>query len=291
MVSFSYIRSGLILLIGLGYAYTDSSRASAANRPQFTMVQLTDIHYTSAPPRTSTLTWKHQIRLFGYKLHKPDLANCSPILSNTIQYINEKIEPHLVVVTGDTVNRGNDKEGMKQAKDMFDKLKCPYYPLIGDHDLNSGQDEKRNYKDVFGEINYSLDYKGWHIVMLGIYPDDTDLDWLKDDLDKNMDTPAILCMHRMLIASRLMKKLSRKYYCPELTSPKTDRIIDILNNHGRVAAVLSGHSHTNYRTNKDKISYISTASLAEPPYQFRTITVYKDSISTSLMTARPLKRR
>ena len=280
----------IVLLITL-VSSCFSSPALSKNQPQFTMVQLTDIHYTSSPPQTSSLSWKDHIHLFGYKLHNLNLCKCSQIVENTIRHINQKIKPALVVITGDIVNTGNDKEGMTQAKDILDKLNCPYYPLIGDHDLNSGQDKKRNYKDIFGEINYSFNYRGWHIIMLGIYPDDDDLDWLKDDLDKNIDTPTILCMHRMLVASRLMKKLSRKYYCPELISHKAHSIINILNNHGRVVVVLSGHSHTNYQTRKNKIIYLSTAGLIELPYQFRIIKVYKNRISTSLITARPLKER
>ena len=271
--------------------YIFASSVSAKDQPQFTIVHLTDIHYTSTPPKTSSLSWKYHIHILGYKLHKKNLAECSRILRNTIQYINEKIKPDLVVITGDIVNRGDDKEGMRQAKDMFDKLNCPYYPVIGDHDLNKGPDRKRNYKEVFGEINYSLDYKGWHLIMLGVYPDDNALTWLKNELDENIDKPAILCMHRMLVASWLMKKLSRRYYCPEIISPVADQIIDILNNHGRVKAVLSGHSHTNYQVKKNKISYISTPSLMEPPYQFKVIKVYQDRISTSLKTAHPLKKR
>lgn len=268
-----------------------SSSASDKNHPQFTIVQLTDIHYTSTPPKTTPLSRKYYIHIFGYKLHKPDLANSTRILQNTLEYINKEIKPDMVVITGDIVNSGDDKEGMKQVKNMLNKLNCPYYPVIGDHDLNSGQDKKENYKEVFGKINYSLDYKGWHVIILGIHPDDNDMEWLKNELDAKADKPAILCMHKMLIASRLMKKLSKRYYCPELTSPKAEQILNLLNNHGRTGVVLSGHSHTNYRTSRNRISYISTASLIEPPYQFRIIRVYKDRISTSVKTAHPLKEK
>jgi predicted MPP superfamily phosphohydrolase len=268
------------------------SYAADTAHPHFTLVQLTDIHYTSNPPRQEPLPWEYHIRIMGYKFHRLNLADCERILQNTIDYINEKIKPDLVIITGDIANMGNDREALVKAKNVLDKLSCPYYPVIGDHDLNDGQDKKKNYKEVFGEINYSFDYRGWHFIMLGIYPDDSDLGWLKNDLDKNTDKPIILSMHRMLVASSLMKSLSRRYYCPELICPRADQIINILNNHGKVAAVLSGHSHTNYRIKKNKISYISTASLLEPPYEFRIIRLYKDRISAPnlLRTAHPLKK-
>lgn len=279
-----------VALITVIVIHRFSFGASGKEPAQFTIVHLTDIHYTSAPPKTSPLTWKDHIRILGYKLHTKNLAKCPQILQHTVEYINEKIKPDLVIVTGDMVDRGNDKEGMEQAKDMLDKLNCTYYPVIGDHDLNSGLDKKKNYKDVFGKINYSFDYNEWHIIMLGIYPDDSDLTWLQNDLDKNTDKPSILCLHRMLVASRLMKKLSKRY-CPEIISPQTDKIIKILNNHGRIKAVLSGHSHTNYMAKKGDIYYISTACLIEIPYQFRVIKIYNNKISTSVKTAKPLKKR
>ena len=274
-----------VIILSCGF----SSSASDKNNPQFTIVHITDTHHTSTPPKTTSLSRKHYIRIFGYKLHKPDFANSTRILQNTLEHINKEIKPDMVVITGDIVDRGDDREGMKQVKNMLNKLNCPWYTVIGDHDLNSGQDEKENYKEVFGKINYSLDYKGWNVIMLGIHPGDNDLEWLKNELDAKADKPAILCMHKMLIASWLMKKLSKRHYCPELTSPKAGQILNILSNHGRTVVVLSGHSHTNYRTSRNSISYISTASLVEPPYQFRIIKVYKDRISTSVRTAHPLK--
>ncbi|MBT9132858.1 MAG: 3',5'-cyclic adenosine monophosphate phosphodiesterase CpdA [Firmicutes bacterium] len=127
--------------------------------------------------------------------------------------------------------------------------------------------------------------------MLGIFPDDEALRWLKEDLDRNVDKPTMVFMHRMLLASWLMKELSRRYYCPEIVSPRAEEIVEILNNHGNVIATFSGHSHTNYSRKKGGILYISTAALIGPPYQFRVINVYKDRISTSVRTAHPLKKR
>ena len=284
-----FLKKVLICAVVMGVLSLSSS--VSAKKPQFTIVHLTDIHYTSTPPETSSLSWKDHVSIFGYKLHKKNLAKCSRILENTVGYINKEIKPDIVVVTGDIVDVGNDREGMRQVKEKLDKLNCPYYPVIGDHDLNSGEDDRGNYKEVFGEINYSLDYKGWHIIMLGIYPDEKSIIWLKDELDKNKSKPTILCMHRMLIASWLMKYLSRRYYCPEIIAPRADEIIDILNNHGNAAAVLSGHSHTNYLTKKKGIFYICTASLMETPYQFRIVRVYKERVSTSVTTANPLRKR
>jgi predicted phosphodiesterase len=74
-------------------------------------------------------------------------------------------------------------------------------------------------------------------------------------------------MHRMLIASPLMKRLA---HVP-LICPRADDVIAILNNYPNVAAVLSGHSHTNYLKKRKNILYISTASLSEVPYEYRII--------------------
>ncbi len=285
----------LFCLLGLAVVMAASgflSWASDRGEPLFTLVQLTDIHYTVTPPETSPLSWKHHLRIFGYRLHRLNLAQVSPILRNTLAYINEKIKPDLVVVTGDMVNRVDDKESMKQVKKWLDTLDVPYHPLMGDRELTGGPDKGKNYREVFGEINYAFDYKGWQIIMLGVHPDDEALAWLRSTLKENADKPAILCIHQMLIASPLMKWLARRFHHGvELISPRADEIIDIINNYGRVKAVLSGHSHTNYQVRRDGILYISTASLTNIPYQFRVIRVYKDRISTFVTTAHPLKKR
>ncbi len=280
----------LVIVLGMIVFMFPSGNAEKG-KPQFTIVQLTDIHYTSTPPETSGLSWKHHIRILGYKLHKNNLAEGSRILHNTIEYINEKIKPDLVVITGDMVDRVDDRESMKQVKAILDKLNSPYYPVMGDREFNIGPDRRRDFKEIFGGVNSSFDHKGWHLIMLGVYPDDRDLDWLKEVLDRNEDKPTMLFTHQMLTASWLMRKLARRFLGVRLVCPRAEEIVEILNNHGNVIATFSGHSHTNYSRKKGGILYISTAALIGPPYQFRVINVYKDRISTSVRTAHPLKKR
>ena len=118
-----------------------------------TIVHLTDLHYTSTPPKETLLPWKYHIRLLGYKLHKLNLAQCHHILEKTIEYINQKISPDLVLLTGDIVDRGEDLKGMLRVKEILNRLNCPWYAVMGDHDFNAGEDRRKNYGYVFGKIN------------------------------------------------------------------------------------------------------------------------------------------
>ncbi len=267
--------------------------------PDIKIVQLTDLHY-AAPPRDETdFSWLHHVRIMGYKLHKKNLAESRDILEAAVNKINEEIRPDMVVVTGDLVdNTEKDKKKavnspapraqgvrrlqiMKEVKQLLDNLDCPYYTVIGDHDLDTGKNLRRSYGKVFGEINYSARHRGWNLIFLGVFPGERELEWLEKQLAGDRRSPTVVFMHRMLVASPLMRLLSG-IYVTSLLCPSAEEILDILDRSDNVKAVICGHSHTNYTTRHNGVLHMSTASLIEPPYEFRSIKFYEDGISSRL---------
>lgn len=60
---------------------------------QFVIVQLTDIHYRSNPPKETPIPWIYRISLGSYKLHRKNLAKGKDIVlttSGAIGRVNKK---------------------------------------------------------------------------------------------------------------------------------------------------------------------------------------------------------
>lgn len=256
----------------------------------FTFVQISDTHCTHAgknpenPPAIACFAKR------GYKLHWKDIVHSFSIMENTVCYINDEIKPDFLIHTGDLTENGNLND-LTAVKSSLDKLHCPYYVLMGDHDMGgyrySNLDRSDcNYVKIFGERCRSFDIKDWHIIILSVYPDDGEIKWLKEELLKNWDKPVILATHRLVIADNITLWLAKKYLGVELLMPKSGEIEDILRNAHNVKLVLSGHCHSNFRWKKYGIVFLSISALAEVPHQFKIFRVYPNRITETLYSAR-----
>ena len=255
----------------------------------FSFVHVTDTHCTAAdknPQRPSLGTYLH---IGGYKFHWTDLVNSFSILKNTVEYINSEVKPDFLIHTGDISDRGGISN-LRRAKLLLNKLDCPYWTVMGDHDLGcscSDFDRCRsdcNYTKTFGGRCLSFDHSKWHFVILGIYPNQEELDWLRNDLAKNSH-PIIFATHRLIVADRLTLGLAKRYLNVELLMPRAKGVRAVLKNCGNVRLCLSGHCHSNFRWDRDKTTFISTAALVETPHQFALLKVYPDKIDITLFSA------
>jgi len=255
----------------------------------FSFVQITDTHCLKVDKKSEKPPAKAFFQIGGYKFHWLDYVNSFPILEKTIEYINSQIKPDFVIHTGDISDRG-DLSNLTRAKVLLDRLNCPYYPVMGDHDLGgySYSNFNRfdcNYIKVFGQRNYSFNYQDWHIIILGIYPDDEELNWLRKDLSENAEKPIILATHRLVIADEFTLWLAKKHLGVELLMPRAEEVLKILKEYSNIKLVLSGHCHSNFRWKRSGIDFISTAALSEVPHQFKLFQVYPDKITMTLFTA------
>ena len=277
----------------------------------FSFVQISDTHCVRTEKKQERPPAKAFFRIGGYKFHWKDSVNSFPILQSAIEYVNQEIKPDFLIHTGDLTERGK-LSNLKKVKELLDRLNCPYYPVMGDHDLGGYSYSNFNRSDcdyvkVFGQRSYSFDYQNWHIIILSIYPDDEELNWLKNDLSENAEKPVIFATHRLVITDRFTLWLAKKYLGVELLMPRAEEVITILKNcqnvnpvrnsskdslsgiSNGVKVVLSGHCHSNFRWDRYGISFISTAALLEVPHQFRFFQVYRDRIVITLFTAKTSK--
>ncbi|WP_018479454.1 outer membrane protein assembly factor BamB family protein [Pontibacter roseus] len=81
-------------------------------------------------------------------------------LEHTIADINANPNLEFVVITGDITEFGSDEE-LKQAKQLFDTLKKPWYILPGNHDSNWSESGGNSFRTVFGAETFAFTHKGY----------------------------------------------------------------------------------------------------------------------------------
>ncbi len=170
-----------------------------------------------------------------YGIHFTD-----PYLKSVINDINNCPEQlDFIIHTGDLTEHGYNSE-LNGAKIQLEKSEIPYYVSIGNHDTKWSESGLTRYQDLFGDLFYSFDHKGFHFICLnnaitlrgaGGYFNPVQYEWLKQDLAAMPDsnTPVIVMYH---IPSS-----------PDAV-PNHWRITNILKDY-RVAMILTGHGHNN----------------------------------------------
>ncbi len=227
----------------------------------------------------------------------PDIMRC---LRDDIQHV----EPEFILATGDLAsNHGRD--AIFAARDFFDFLNVPYFPLGGNTDF--GDDMSRRYFiEAFSghlplaDTVYSFNNRNLHFCVLDpwwYWSDGTlapcaeneeahrsgswaippaQLRWLDDDLHSHKSWPTVIAMHYPVIPvagrlQRLNKQLSGELVNSEL-------FMSLLRRHPQVRLLLSGHRHMHYIVPAGHMTQVTTAALIEYPIEFRDVHVYDDRI-------------
>lgn len=210
-----------------------------------------------------------------------DLVGSLEILGRAVEHINTRLRPEMVVITGDLVDRGNDLESLKEVKTRLDRLTCPYYPVIGDHD------RRKIYEQVFpGKLDYSFEHGGWHFVSLDSSLqklEEKTLKWLNDDLAANRGRPTVVMIHRPLVSNALSDFLAARLYNVKLTLENAEETKRLLQKYPDVRLVLSGHTHAAYEQKQDGIYYSIAPALVVAPHCVRVIELSKDRIKSQLV--------
>jgi hypothetical protein len=182
-------------------------------------------------------------------------------LKRAVYEINQ-LNPEFVIHIGDMVEgytRNIDLwvQECEEFKSIMNRLRMTWYPTTGNHDVISASRDPNDrtfeelYKQYFGPLYYSFDYKNSHFICL--YTDegqqsqvtfsDKQLQWLADDLKNTDKTNIFVCMH---------KPAWDEYYEP---SGWWEKVHELLKKYP-VRAVIAGHYHS-YRKYppKDGIQY------------------------------------
>lgn len=81
-------------------------------------------------------------------------------LQRTVDDINANQDLSFVVLTGDITEFGSDEE-LKQAKQVLDGLRKPWYIVAGNHDSNWSESGSNSFRTVFGAETFSFTYGGY----------------------------------------------------------------------------------------------------------------------------------
>ena len=186
----------------------------------------------------------------------------------------------MVVITGDIVDRGSDEAAFREAQELIRQIQCPVIVVEGDHDVAG---EQHPFTRYFGEREGARTVKGCDFLFIPFAPDRETLARLQGRIaDARSGNVRILCMHRMLRASLLMRKLS-KMCCSSLLSPAKETILAMLKDSDEPFLVLCGHSHTNYRRRDRNVLHLCTSSLAEYPHELRVVKITHGRIATKVL--------
>ncbi len=226
-----------------------------------------DIHYIDIIPN-----WPVKRKLVEY-------ADC--LTDKLIEKINNEIKPNIVIFLGDFIQATNDKEQDKKnilhVWDKFSEIKCPYYTILGNHELKLVQSNKE-ILDLIGYKNatYSLDVEDYHLVFIGtdIYDEDKlyktqyisnqDLEWLEEDLERNRNKKIVLFSHFGIAEDRNIKD---NFWCysedgENLMLRNRDKLKKIIKNYN-IKAVICGHQHWTKKIEEEGINYYLIGSLTE----------------------------
>jgi len=208
-------------------------------------------------------------------------------LKAAIEDINSLQDVSFVVFTGDNIDSPKE-EYLKLFIEQVNKLKFPYYIVIGNHDVYKGQDmSKTHYLELFRKSNilfpqrkpnYKFKKKEFVFYIVdgakevipgpaGYFRKDT-LAWLDKQLNKNSKNPAIIFQHYPIVYPEGAEKRLKTH-----KTYKGEEYLEMLEHHDNVLAVISGHLHTNGETMRNGIYHISTPSMAKLPHSYKIIDI------------------
>ncbi len=175
-------------------------------------VIMTDTHF-SPPGKGQDSRWWN--RTLGSRS-----AEIGEALISTVK----NLSPDYIIHCGDFTHPG-DVESFQFGVDIMDRMACPYYIILGNHDAQTEGIRKSIttlIENENGNLYYSRDLAGLRFIFLdsanwitkdgkaydyqettivreedysGIGPSQDVLDWLKNELTENQDQPTIIVTH------------------------------------------------------------------------------------------------
>ncbi len=219
-----------------------------------------------------------------------------------------KLNPDFILATGDIVSH-RSRESIFKARDMFDSLGIPYYPMGGNHDFYNMESRawfleayaahlptpNTVYTFVHRKIRFCVldPWCVWDDGELMPFPrpegairQETDLRdsrwalppeqfvWLESVLEAHPEFPTCIALHYPPLAMPV--RLRRPDYNDAGSLENGDLLVNVISRYPQVKAIFAGHVHTNAVVRRNGVVQIATSALPEYPVEFREIKVYRD---------------
>lgn len=261
----------ILFIVTLLFFISDQPSFSLSRSLKF--AQISDIHYSLVREDTS------------YKL----LSKTKPLLEDAIEQVNSRNDLDFVMITGDGIDKPN-KESICALSDDLNKLKYPWYYVLGNHDTTTdGYLTKTNIVKILNEKNpdytFDLPYyafqpkKGFKVIVLdgaknkgissnGILPAE-ELNWLDGQLEKTKNNEVVLIFIHFPLVTPYESKHHEILNAAEFKA--------VLDKYKMPIAIFSGHYHMTKITKRGNVLHVSTPALAGYPNAFRIVEVTNKS--------------
>ena len=205
------------------------------------------------------------------------------VLKATIDDINKLDNISFVVFTGDNIDSSNMENHLAFLK-IINKLKVPYYIVIGNHDVfKSNGVSKKEYIAAIKRHNWlyrpskpNYVFKRGEFVFIvvdgaketipgtGGYYRPRTLDWLDKQLTKYKNRKVVILQHFPILQP--IESKTHRVYMPE-------NYYAVLNRHNNVIAIISGHYHINKEKMENGIYHITSPCVLTPPNPYKIIDI------------------
>jgi predicted phosphodiesterase len=262
------------LFLGVWFWGPSMNGGHLPENAELTVVHLTDLHLDTRGKITHT-PWTHKIAVGGYRLHRPCTGRAFECLDQAVSQIRDTINPDVVVITGDVVNRGDDIEALRRGVSILSRLQCPVVVAQGDHDIPRQKENSTVWNDLFGAPHGCTVVNDTRFFFLPFAKNEAAFADILQSIRTVSDRNKIhfLCLHRMLWAPRLMEALARRHHGCSVLDPDREKIVEAMDTPGARWVVLCGHSHTDHCRRRENITQLCAPSLAEHPHAFRVIKI------------------
>lgn len=230
-------------------------------------VQITDSHFASVKGDYS----------------QEEVESAQGTLSNAVKDINSLQGVDFVIFTGDNIDKSN-AEDLKGFLKVANKLKFPYYMVIGNHEVFKSQKFDKveylkiasKYSKCFREKkpNYVFIKKGVVFIVVdgaketipgpaGYYRPEM-LSWLDKQLTKYKNEQVVVFQHFPIV---------EPYFNRSHTTYNIEGYQEVLKKHNNVIAIFSGHYHANGEKMVDGVYHVSTPALVCDPHDYKVVEI------------------
>lgn len=231
------------------------------------LIIFSDLHYTDEEQN-----WETKRKL---------VEQAEPILEKLIEKINNTKELDAVINLGDFIQATKYKErdlsNIKKIWNKCQRIKYPFYTILGNHELKLVDSNKEVLK-IFGyeETTYSINIKDYHLLFLGTnvnkenekfktqYISKKDLEFIKEDLKINSNKKIIVFSHFGIIEDKDLMSNYWAYteYGENLMLQNRKDLLEILNKY-KILGIFCGHQHWTKTLNNNSINCYMLGSLVE----------------------------
>ncbi len=213
------------------------------------------------------------------------------LLEDAVSQINEQNDIDFVMFTGDLIDKSFEKE-LRAFLPYANKLNAPWYFTFGNHDrcvggylntlvyLDMVRNANPNFK--FKKSYYSFEpKKNYKVIVLDDiitdeitsngYIDETQLKWLKKELDSSKKDTVLLFMHVPIV---------EPFASPNHKLRNAVVLKQLIESYDNPIGVFQGHYHAAKIVQHDNVLYVNSPALVSYPNAFRIVNVINYSDKT-----------